>query len=67
MELMRRVRRNMNRLSRSGNGALTTKGHRKLPFQYGERLFEIVAMRRRSSTRRNMHVDQTIPPRCIVA
>ena len=55
---MRRVRRNVDGLSRHYKRFAASKISLNLSFQNNERFFKVVPMRRRSAARRHMHVNQ---------
>jgi len=57
--LMRRVRRNVERISRTDRHFVAAKNYVKLTFQNDKGLLEVVAMWRRSATGQNDAVDQT--------
>jgi hypothetical protein len=61
MELMRSIRWNMDCLPGSDNALLSAKNGLKLAIEKNEAFFEIMAMRRGSTSRGNMHVDETKP------
>ncbi len=62
MKLMRRVGWDMDRLASVHYLLCTAKNEVEFAFQEGERLLEIVAMRRRSTSGRNVHVDEAETP-----
>jgi len=64
-KLVRSVRRNVDCRARSER--LFSAAEREFQFALKNRegLLEIVAMRRWASSRRDMHIDEAIPPCCI--
>jgi hypothetical protein len=67
MELMRRIRWNMNGLARSRHSFLPAKYQLEFAFQNAEGLFKIMAMRRRAAAWRNVHLDKTEVARGVFA
>jgi hypothetical protein len=65
-KLVRSVRRNMHRRPSLHHRTLAAKVSLQLALQHNETLLEIMPMRRRPTTRRNMHINQTKPPRRIL-
>ena len=59
---MRSVRRDVNRLASSYRLLDAAECKLQFTFQQGKRLFEVMAMRWRASSPRNVHIDQAIPP-----
>ena len=59
MELVRCIRRNVDRIARSYDRFCTAEGSIQFTFEQDKSLFEIVAMGWRAAPRRNMHIDET--------
>src|ERR1017187_6399243 len=57
MELVRSVRRDVDGVASLDDGFLSTKGGLHLSLKKDESLLEVVAMRRRATARRNVHID----------
>src|SRR6204780_457369 len=57
MELMRSVRGDVDGVAALDDGFLSTKGRLQLSLKKDESLLEVVAMRRRATAGRNVHVD----------
>src|ERR1017187_9347028 len=57
MELVRSVRRDVDGVASLDDGFLSTKGGLHLSLKKDESLLEVVAMRRRATAGRNVHVD----------
>jgi len=57
-ELVRGVGGAVNGLARGYDGLCSAKDGLDLAFENNERFFKVVAVRRRSASRRNVHVDQ---------
>src|SRR5450755_2299265 len=64
---MRRIRRNVHGLAGAHDGLRTAEGRLDLPLEKNERLLEIVPMRRRSTARWNVHVDDAEVAGSVVA
>lgn len=60
VKLVRRVRGDVDGLAGSHGRFHSSKGSLDLAFQDDERFLEIVAVRRRPTARRNIHIDQAI-------
>jgi len=58
VELVRRVRGNVNGGTCGDGGEFASEGGLELAFEKNEGFFKVVAMRRRSATGRNEHVDE---------
>src|SRR5207249_350078 len=59
LELVWRVRRDVDRFAGADDLLLATKRRMNLAFDHDKGLFEIVAVGRRSAADRNEHVDET--------
>lgn len=57
---MGRVGRDVDRLAGSHNRFGSAERNFDLAFENGEHLFEIVAMRRRTASRRNVHINEAV-------
>ena len=58
MELVRRIGRNVQRLAGARRGFHAAKRRLDLAFEHHESFLEVVAMRRRAASRRDVHVDE---------
>ncbi len=67
MELVRRIRRNVDRLSCMNGRFLAPKRRFNLSIQHNEGLLEVVTVRPRTTARRNVHVDRAKPALCVVS
>ena len=56
---------NVDGVARLHDRFLTTKRRFHFAFQENEGLLEVMPMRRRASSRRNMHIDYAEPPGCL--
>ncbi len=61
MKLVRRIGRDVDRIPCADDRLLTSKRRLDFPLQHNERLLKIVAMRRRTTSRRNVHIDHAKP------
>src|SRR6185503_17653806 len=59
MKLVRSVRGDIYRITRTKNGFVATERYVKFAFENDECLLEVVPVRRRPAARRNVHVDET--------
>jgi hypothetical protein len=66
-ELMGRVGGDVNGFACLDEGFLSTEGCFDCAFEQDEGFFEVVAVRRRSATRRNVHVNDREPARGLLA
>lgn len=58
---MRRVGRDVNGLALFHDRLRSTKGYFDFTIQENERFFKVVPVRRRTTTRRDMHIDKAEP------
>ena len=61
LESVRAIGRDVGSFTGAQYGLHAAEGHFDFAFEHAKRLFEIVAMGRGATTRRNQHVDQAIP------